>query len=68
MIQVPTMLTIRAVSDRTGISYDKIRKLCLQGRIVYIRAGSKYLVNFEKFIAYLNEGEQEGKINEQTQY
>lgn len=54
---IPTMLTIKECSARTGISYDWIRKLCLQGRIVHIRAGNKYLINFSKFINYLNEGD-----------
>ncbi|MDC7289561.1 helix-turn-helix domain-containing protein [Blautia schinkii] len=54
---VPRMLTIKEVSKQTGISYDFIRKLCLQGRIVHIRAGVKYLVNFDRFLEYLNEGE-----------
>lgn len=55
---VPTMITIKECSARTGVSYDRIRKLCLQGRIVHIRAGNKYLINFERFVAYLNEGDQ----------
>lgn len=50
----PTMLTIKNCAERTGLSYDYIRKLCLQNKIVYIRAGNKYLVNFEKFIDFLN--------------
>ena len=54
---VPTMLTIRETADRTGVSYDAIRKLCLQGKIVHIRAGKKFLVNFDRFCEYLNEGE-----------
>lgn len=59
MIQmVPTMLPIREVSARTGLSYDWIRKGCIQGKIVHIRAGNKYLINFERFVAYLNEGDQ----------
>ena len=56
MESVPRMMTIKEVSAQTGISYDFIRKLCLQGRIVHIKAGAKYLVNFDKFVNYLNEG------------
>lgn len=51
------MVTIRECSSRTGVSYDWIRKLCLQGRIVHIRAGNKYLINFGKFVDYLNNGD-----------
>ena len=54
---VPTMLPIREISAKTGVSYEAIRKLCLQRKIVFIKTGSKYLVNLEKFIDYLNEGD-----------
>ena len=57
---IPEMITIKECSARTGVSYDWIRKLCLQGRIIHIRAGNKYLINFGKFIAYLNEGDKSG--------
>lgn len=56
---VPTMLTVKETAERTGLSYDYIRKLCLQGKIVFVLAGSKRLVNFEKFIEFLNQGEGE---------
>lgn len=59
---IPEMITLRDASGRTGISYDWLRKLCLQGKLVHIRAGSKYLVNFGKLIEYLNTGDQ-GKEN-----
>ena len=58
--KIPEMLTIRETANRTGVSYDAIRKLCLQNKIVYIRAGKKFLVNFDKFCEYLNAGEKEG--------
>ena len=55
---IPEMITLRDASGRIGISYDWLRKLCLQGKLVHIRAGSKYLVNFGKLIEYLNTGDQ----------
>lgn len=57
-MDIPTMVTIKEASSQTGVSYDFIRKLCLQKRIVFIKAGSKYLINLEKFVAFLN-GEME---------
>lgn len=54
---IPTMLSIKEASIQTGVSYDAIRKLCLQRKIVFIKAGAKYLINMEKFIDYLNRGE-----------
>ena len=59
MNEIPEMITIRQCSEKTGLSYDFIRKLCLQKRIVFIRVGSKYLVNFGKFIDFLNGQEAE---------
>ena len=58
---VPEMITIKEAARRTGVSYDCIRKLCLQKKIVHIKAGSKYLVNFGMFCKYLNEGDQGGE-------
>lgn len=57
-MKVPTMLTIKEMSEISGLSYDCIRNWCLQGKIVFIKAGNKYLVNYEKFVAFLN-GEKE---------
>ena len=52
------MKTIKEAAAETNVSYDFIRKLCLQNKIVFIRAGAKYLINMEKFVEFLNEGEQ----------
>lgn len=54
--QIPEMLTIKEAAGRTGLSYDFIRKLCLQGKIVFVRTGSKYLINMGKLVDYLNSG------------
>ncbi|MCI8533059.1 MAG: helix-turn-helix domain-containing protein [Lachnospiraceae bacterium] len=52
--KVPEMLTIKEVARRTGLSYDFIRKMCLLGKIVHIRIGSKYLINMGKLVDFLN--------------
>ena len=54
---IPTMVTIRTAADQTGLSYDYIRKLCLAGKIVFVRYGSKYMINLEMLVDYLNNGE-----------
>lgn len=54
--KIPLMWTIKEASQNTGLSYDFIRKLCLQNRIVHVKAGRKYLVNSEKLVEYLNGG------------
>ena len=57
--EVPVMLPIKDVSAKTGISYESIRYLCLTNQITFIRvgrSGGKYLINYKKFIEYLNGG------------
>lgn len=51
---VPRMVPIKTASRESGISYDRIRKLCLTGKIVFIRSGNKFLINMDRFIDYLN--------------
>lgn len=53
----PKMMTVKQVSEQTGISEFHIRRLIKANRIKYIRAGAKYLVNFDKFVEYLNNGD-----------
>ena len=52
--KIPTMLTINEASEKTGMSYALLRKLCLENRIVHIRSGRKYLINLEKLVDFLN--------------
>ena len=51
---VPEMLTINEVRERTGLSYSLLRRLCLENRIVYFKTGTKYLINYDKLIDFLN--------------
>lgn len=51
---IPEMLTIRKAAERTGLSYDCIRKLCLQKKITFVMVGTKYLINFGKLVDFLN--------------
>lgn len=61
---VPVMLPIKAVSEKTGVSYDAIRKLCLRKEIAFIRCGNKYLINLNRFIDYLNGEQAAGAVTE----
>lgn len=56
-LKIPEMLSIKETTEKTGMSYDAIRNLCLQNKIVYIRAGAKYLINMDKFVEFLNGNE-----------
>lgn len=53
-VKIPTMVGIKEASERTGLSYDFLRKLCLQGKIVHVRAGCRFLINLEKLVLFLN--------------
>lgn len=56
---IPEMITLREAARRTGLSYDFLRKGCLSGQLIHIRAGSKILINFNKLIDKLNGEEDE---------
>ena len=57
-IKIPKMRTIRQASKDCDIPEHFLRQLVKQNKIIYVMAGSKALVNVEKLIEYLNEGEQ----------
>lgn len=57
--KVPRMVPIKTAAAESGLSYDAIRKLCLQKKITFIRSGSKFLVNMDRFVDYLNKGDQD---------
>ena len=56
--ELPKMKTINEMSQLTGLPYSLIRNLCIQNKIVHIRTGKKYLINYDRFIDFLNCGEQ----------
>lgn len=58
-LKIPRMVPIQTVADECGFSYKTLWKMCKENKLVYIKAGNKYLINFDKFIDYLNTGEQE---------
>lgn len=51
---IPEMISLREASNRTKLSYDILRKWCLSGQIVHIRAGKKIFVNWGKLCEKLN--------------
>lgn len=53
-ITYPIMVGIPEAAARTGLSYNAIRKMCINNQIVHVRAGSRWLVNWEKLVEYLN--------------
>lgn len=59
--EIPEMLTIKEVAARTGMSYDTIRNFCLEHKVVYIKTGWKYLINWQSVLDYFNHGETDEK-------
>ncbi len=55
---LPRMRTIREAAKEVGIPEHALRVLVKEGRIVYIKVGSKALINLEKLVEYLNKGEE----------
>ena len=51
---LPRMKPIKEMVELTGLSYTYLRNLFLNNEIVHIRAGNKYLINYDRFIDYLN--------------
>ena len=51
------MLTIREAASESGLSYDWIRKMCIQGKLKYVCIGQKRLINADSLRAYLQGGE-----------
>ena len=61
--KIPEMLTVKEVSERTGMSYGTIRRFCLKHKIVYIKTGWRYLINWQSVLDYFNRGELDTKVD-----
>lgn len=53
-LNLPRMKTLKEMAELTGLSYTALRNLCMEKKIVHIRAGKKYLINYDRFVDYLN--------------
>lgn len=54
---LPKMLTIRETAQVTGLHEYFVRQLVKQNRVTYVKAGCKTLINLDRLIEFLNEGE-----------
>ena len=55
--EVPRMVTINQLAEMVNISSYAIRKLVKANKVTYVKSGAKVLINFDRFIDFLN-GEQ----------
>lgn len=51
---IPKMVTVNELAKRVNISAYAIRKLVKANRVTYFKSGSKVLINFDRFIDFLN--------------
>ena len=52
---MPTMVTMNKASEMTGIPYSAIRRWIKRGEFTYyVMVGTKYLINLERFVEFLN--------------
>ena len=60
------MATINECAKTVGLAKYHIRQLVLQGKVKYVKAGKKYLINVDSLIEYLNSGEAQAEVEEQN--
>lgn len=51
------MLTIKENAQATGLHEYFVRQLVKQNRVTYVKAGCKTLINLDRLVEFLNEGE-----------
>ncbi len=52
---MPTMISMTNASEITGVPYSAIRRWIKNGDFkYYVMVGTKYLINLEKLIEFLN--------------
>ena len=54
---VPQMLTIKEVAKKINLAPYFIRQLVLQNKVKFVRSGTKFFINFQSLLDYLNTGE-----------
>lgn len=60
VIRYPNMGTVAKAAEIYGLSPAYIRRLCRQGKIRYVVAGHRWLVNLDSLARYFNEGDPVG--------
>ena len=59
----PRMGTIKEAADASGLAVYRVRQLVASGRIRYVKAGRRILVNLDSLARYLNTGDQPEPVN-----
>lgn len=48
------MMKLKPAAEKYGVSYDRLRKWCLQGEIAHVRTGRDFLINTRSLEDMLN--------------
>ena len=56
-IRYPNMGTVKRAAETYGLSPSYIRRLCRIGKIRYVNAGHRWLVNLDSLARYFEEGD-----------
>lgn len=51
---IPKMVTVKEAAKLTGMTEYFIRSKLRNNEIVYVKTGTKYLINFNLFVDFLN--------------
>lgn len=53
----PTMLSVKNAAAQFGISAYYLRNLCRAGKVRFVCAGNRWLINADSLVAFFNEGD-----------
>ena len=57
LIRYPQMATVKAAAELYGLSPAYIRRLCRTGKVRYVVAGHRWLVNLDSLARYFEKGD-----------
>lgn len=65
---MPRMMTLREAATETGLTYSCLRRWIKSGEFTYyVMAGTKYLINLDRLIEFLNAPAVGGGSNERLE-
>lgn len=64
-MQIPKMLTIEETAKTFSLPKNFVRQAVLDGRIVHVKAGKKFLINAQKVEEWLNTGDSSPQVQPQ---
>jgi len=62
MNEIPVMLKVKQVSEKYNFSEYFVRNLIAQRKIVFVKSGSRFLVNEQSLIRFLNCGDADDSV------